>query len=432
MAFFILLIYLFLTFIRPFELFPGLTSLHLIQVFGYLGLILTLTYLPITGLRVLGARLLHLTVLFFVITIASVVITQRWIGGVVSMFDELSPTIFLFLFVGINLSSVKRAGILIGTIVALSMGLVFLCHLAIRYGSFADLLVMHQNDAQGDPIARVRGLGFMADPNDLAQTLVMAIALTGAAWRQGRLARNLVLVILPALFLVYGVYLTRSRGAVVSLLVVILIASRRRLGRVLAPLSTTAAAVVLMALNFSGGRGFGAADDSIRNRLEAWSAGLQVLKTHPLIGVGYRYFLDYYHRTEGGAITAHNSFVIAFSELGIFGYLVWIAMLLAARQELAAIQNAPVKTEADLTLQRYARSVQLGLYALLVSGWFLSRTFVPTLYVIIGIALALQKIAQSNGIQLQSITNGALARRSCVFGTIAIILIYLTVKFQIR
>jgi hypothetical protein len=316
--------------------------------------------------------------------------------------------------------------------VTLCLLLVVLCHAALHYRVFEQILIMQQNNDSGVSIERARGVGFMNDPNDLGQTLVMAIPLAAAAWRKSRAGRNMMLVVLPILFLIYGIYLTRSRGAIVSLLAVFLIAARRHIGALLAPMLTGMAAIGLLALNFSGGRGFGSGDESVRNRLEAWSSGLQVLKLHPFIGVGFRNFFDHYRSTDGGSITAHNSFVIAFAELGIFGYLIWIAMLVVTRQELVRIQKLPVKTAADMTLQRYARATELAFYGLLVSGWFLSRTYVPTLYIVTALALALSLIARRSGAPLPAIQYGALFRKACTVGGAAIALIYLTVKLQVR
>jgi hypothetical protein len=118
--------------------------------------------------------------------------------------------------------------------------------------------------------------------------------------------------------------------------------------------------------------------------------------------------------------------------LGIFGYLIWIAMLFATHRELVAIQQLPVKTEDDFRLQRYARAVQLGFYGFLASAWFLSRTYVVTLYILMALAQALSSIARRAGAPLPQIKYAQLGRDAAICAVVAIALIYLTVKFQVR
>ena len=60
-------------------------------------------------------------------------------------------------------------------------------------------------------------------------------------------------------------------------------------------------------------------DESNAGRLDAWSAGLGMFRQQPFFGVGYNMFTDH------NEITAHNSFVLCFAELGLFGYFIWLA-----------------------------------------------------------------------------------------------------------
>src|SRR5205823_635777 len=78
-------------------------------------------------------------------------------------------------------------------------------------------------------------------PNDLGQATVAVLPFLLAFWSAGRLSRNLLLVVAPALFLLYGVYLTRSRGAMISILVVLVVALYDRFGRLAALLAAGAA-----------------------------------------------------------------------------------------------------------------------------------------------------------------------------------------------
>ena len=82
-------------------------------------------------------------------------------------------------------------------------------------------------------------MGFLADPNDFAQALLMVLPMLGLAWRPGRAFRNFVLVLIPGAILLYAVYLTHSRGALVGLAVMLFMAARQRWGTIRALMAAT-------------------------------------------------------------------------------------------------------------------------------------------------------------------------------------------------
>src|SRR5262249_24501539 len=86
-----------------------------------------------------------------------------------------------------------------------------------------------EDDDEEHDEPRIRGLGVMHDPNDLAMGMIVALGLIGGAWKARVELRNVVLTA-AAGALVYGIYLTRSRGGAVALLVVLWRFAARRVG----------------------------------------------------------------------------------------------------------------------------------------------------------------------------------------------------------
>src|SRR5690606_20792443 len=72
-------------------------------------------------------------------------------------------------------------------------------------------------------------------------------------------------------------------------------------------------------------------------------------------------------------------------ELGLVGYLFWLALLVLAFRELA-IARAISEPESDEA--RWSRLLQFSLVGFLVCALFLSRSFVPTLYLLLGLCYA--------------------------------------------
>src|ERR1035441_7460388 len=123
----------------------------------------------------------------------------------------------------------------------------------------------------------------MNDPNDLALVLVAILPLLGLAWRKGRKLRNVVLVGLPAAFLVYAIYLTRSRGGMLGILAVCFAGLVGRVSRSKALLATAAMAAILLATNFTGGRAVSTSEESAAQRIDAWSEGLDMFRSSPVL-----------------------------------------------------------------------------------------------------------------------------------------------------
>ena len=148
-----------------------------------------------------------------------------------------------------------------------------------------------RND-QGQLFYRLRGLGLINDPNDFGQLLVCVIPLLFFFWRPKKLFLNIAFVILPVCVLLFGVFLTHSRGALLALMAMAIVAARRRIGTVPALVLAGVLFAGAMALHFTGGRQISAESGSDRTAL--WGEGLEILKAHPLFGVGFGNYAGLY------------------------------------------------------------------------------------------------------------------------------------------
>jgi O-antigen ligase len=194
--------------------------------------------------------------------------------------------------------------------------------------------------------------------------------------------------------------------------VVLLLALREKLGHFASVTLTTIAVLGMLALNFGAGRGL--ADESTSNRLQAWGAGIAFLKDSPLFGIGYGQFQDAFE------ITAHNSWILCAAELGLFGFFFWTGLIVFSLADLngilksvsrtdvklrssadgeahtEAVEPSPAATDQEQQILRWARWIRLALAGFLAAAWFLSRAYVMTLYLYIGIAVALRAIAEQH------------------------------------
>jgi O-antigen ligase len=131
-----------------------------------------------------------------------------------------------------------------------------------------------------------------------------------------------------------------------------------------------------------GGRGFSSKERSAEERIEAWQVGLQLLQWRPLSGAGFGNFTDH------NPLTAHNSFVLGFSELGLIGYFFWIALLVLAYKGLSRPLDALSRLAPSSDEHRIATLMRASLVGFLACAWFLSRTYAPSLFFMLGLCVA--------------------------------------------
>jgi putative inorganic carbon (hco3(-)) transporter len=397
MAFALFLLYVVFTFLRPVELFaPGLAEARpmlVLWLLAFAAAVFSTVMQRRIALRPVHAGLL----LVFILAIAMSRIANGWAGGAVDAISDFSASVLLLLLAAMNLTTLRRVQWTLATVTLCMLVLAAFTVNAFETGYRAEDFVIRQGtgdeadllaagytgvpaeDDSGDSLWRVRGLGILNDPNDLGQALIMTLPLLALAWRPRRLVRNAVVVGLPMALMLYSIYLTHSRGAVLGVAVLLLLGLRRWLGNVRTAFLGAIGLVVAMGLGLAGGREFSTQEQSAGQRIDAWYDGLQMFRGQPLFGVGYGAFTDHH------PLTAHNSFVLCFAELGLFGLLPWVALLVLAWRELSQVTRL---AEPGSTQARMAEALRFALLGFLACAWFLSRTYQPLLYLLLGLCLA--------------------------------------------
>ena len=320
------IVYIVLTIISPTQFGPAWANYHALV---YLAIITALFSLP----SVLSRSSLLYTVqtyllLAFIFVVGFSQIANHWLGGALDAWLRFLPSVAVFFFIVANVTTVRRLKILIFAWFAACLGLVAEALLGWYHGFLGGTFVLKmmlgaENQQQ---LLRLRAVGFLNDPNDFSQMLIIIIALLFIAWRQGRILSNTAFVLAPAAVLLWAIYLTHSRGALLGLAVLGLMAGYKRLGKVPALVLSGTLGLGLMALDFTGGR---AIDPSAgADRLELWAEGLEMFKHSPIFGVGFGNFTDL------APNTAHNSFILPLAELGIIGATIFVAVLVTTTLDL--------------------------------------------------------------------------------------------------
>ncbi len=396
MGFTLYLLFLCLTYVRPIEAFaPDL------GVYRPMLVLLLATFAAAMG-RVLRGEKMAATgqhvrlILWFTVVIAVSVATNGWLGGATTALVDFAPSVLMFLSTVMLVVTRERLRAACAVMIASMVVLSIAGAAAFHTGFLADKLVIWQmaqdeeasteappdiipaQDTTVDRIWRVRSLGFLSDPNDFGQALVVSLGMLAIFKRPRAMVRNLVVLGIPGAIIFYAIYLTHSRGALLGLAALMFFGIQRRLGTVRTGLLIGTMAMAAMALNFTGGRAYTANEESAGGRIDAWANGLNMLATHPIFGVGYGQFTDH------NPLTAHNSFVLCFAETGLVGYFLWLGMVLLVFKQLKRTITLVDHPPEEPGLAGPLRNCMVGFFTCAI---FLSRAYQPGLYILLSLAI---------------------------------------------
>jgi putative inorganic carbon (HCO3(-)) transporter len=231
---------------------------------------------------------------------------------------------------------------------------------------------------------RIQSVGIFADPNDLGLALVVVLPFFYLKLTEfSRLwQKPLALVGLGAIL--YALFLTQSRGGILALGVILVLLMTRKLGRTFGLIAGGFVFLAILALAPRMGT-ISTGEASAHGRVEAWSIGLDLFQAYPLFGVGANNFTEYHFRT------AHNSFVLCATELGMFGLYPWIMLIyLSIRNNEFIASAARGMNMRDVAV--YVDTIRYGLIAFATGSYFLSRTYSEVLFLLVGLSAAVSNI----------------------------------------
>jgi O-antigen ligase len=305
-------------------------------------------------------------------------IVNGWLGGALIQLESFGPTVLAFTVLAhaaVDLGRVRKT-----MLVFVLSGVILAIHgiEQVNLGTGWTGVGLSQE-------TRIQYLGIFNDPNDLG--LLFIIVLPMALFLSSRGGWLGLRRLSAAGVLVYGIYLTASRGALLAIVAIGAVWLWQRRGLVMAGLLGTGMLGALLMLP-SRMANIDASESSAAGRVDAWYAGLEMFLAHPLLGVGPLQFADY-----NANLTAHNSFVLVLAETGIIGFTIWLAFVFYGfRMVLAVIRHRP-ELDGDVAIANWKteRSLattlllsQVGFYS---AAFFLSRSYVILLYLLAALVL---------------------------------------------
>jgi hypothetical protein len=233
---------------------------------------------------------------------------------------------------------------------------------------------------------RVRYLGVLQDPNDLALATTLAVPFAFAFFEMRRSALRLALLVFTVGVVGAEVVYTKSRGGQVTFGAVLGAYFIKKYGW---KHGVFVGAAMILPIAVLGGRS-GDADSSTLERLGCACAGIKMFSSYPLTGVGYGQF------TEHHPLTAHNAYILAAGELGVVGMGLFAFILYLSIKIPIVVLRYDMGADVDArTTKALAMAMLAALSGAAVGIFFLSWTYHYVLWIHIGLSGALYSLVRA-------------------------------------
>jgi putative inorganic carbon (hco3(-)) transporter len=344
-----------------------------------------------------------------------------WVGGMIDQLRLFGPTALSFLLLANVTTSVRR--------VRIAMAVFAICAAVLAaHGIQQAQLGVGWTGEELSQGTRIQYVGIFEDPNDLGLLFVMCVPMAlYLSGRGGLMGLRRLFWLLATVALLWGIFLTNSRGAFVAIALSVALFVWYRKGAIAAGFLGGGFLVAMMALP-SRMQDLEVSEESAFGRVDAWSEGFQMFMGQPILGVGAGNFTEY------NALTAHNSFVLVLAETGVVGYVLWFLFVTYGfRMTLAVLRHKPEHVEASTisawnTERALATTLLLAQAGFFAAAFFLSRSYVILLYMLAALVVGWYTGARERWSDLPPFELSRDLVRWPLFALGSIVVLYLIVK----
>ena len=273
-------------------------------------------------------------------------------------------------------------------------------------------------------IRRLQSTGIFHDPNDLCVMLVAGVLLSMYWLGERRAGPRRYLWLGPLLLCGYALALTQSRSGFLALLAGVLAYLYSRFGRERTIL-LAAAVVPALFLVFAGRQtNLSTGVNTGQTRIQLWSDGLMLFRQQPLFGVG----VDNYNRDIGHV--AHNSFLHAFTEMGLLGGVLFLGAFFVVLASLFRLGRG--RTIVDPELRRL-HPFLLAITAAYAGGMlFLTLCYIMPTYTVLGLGTVYLRAAATEPPMPRLRFDGRLLKRMLTASAVFLVILYIFVRVFIH
>ena len=386
MSFFFTIVCILLIMVRPQEFIEAIKGWPLMDIAAGLSLVFAFLENRLTAFNLNRSATNKIVAIFWIWT-AITQMANGWLGGGWYYFMRFAELGVVYYLVVINVDTLPRIKFFLWIVILSTLSLAMQAIIQFYTGEgLAGAEALNRGE-----VMQARGIGIFSDPNDLALAIVIWVPFLLPFVHRGLLSRTMwsgILVLIPVLT---GLVFTRSRGGILGLGAVFWFYFYRRVGLVVSVVPLVLLFAVFMSIPRMNQ--IDAKEASARARLDHWSAGMDMFKQSPVVGVGRGNFTDHHYRT------AHNSFILVLAETGAVGAILWIMMFFSAARDLwfaSRDPRAPPEIEALIT------GVTGALLGWQVCAFFLSHSFKYEGYLLVALCVSVLRAMDNMGIYVDN------------------------------
>ena len=247
-----------------------------------------------------------------------------------------------------------------------------------------------------------RGVGIFGNTNDMALHLVTVLPISIALMFGSRAIVVRLIYGVSAALMLAGIVLSYSRGAFIALLVVLVflaikIGRRNRLGITVGILFLAIGFLLfapgdylvrLLSIFIPSLDPVGSAD---ARRAELFRSIFVALR-HPLLGIGMG---NWGPQMSYRGLVTHNAYTQVAAETGLAALACYLMFILTPLRKLGQIARETFETRGNTSFYYLSVGLQAGLISYLVSSFFLSVAFNWYVYYLVGYAVCLRRLYES-------------------------------------
>ncbi len=375
-------------YIRPWEIFPALEG---VQIYVYLILLSALFSYKQIQTHLSKASLLGQPITLCVLGVLAAVgishLSNGYLGGATKGMFSMFKTVIYYLVLVSTVNTPKRLQVFVVSLILCGTTCI-----AISVGDYHDFFqvesLTHIKERIGYLpggkeifLIRLCGIGMFHDPNDLSLLIITTgvLSLSQLADRSWGMSRVLWLIPFPILML--AMWDTHSRGGLIAAGAATMAFLMMKYGRAfaIAAISTGVLVAPLMlgrmaSIDVSSGTG--------QQRIRLWAEGFAAIQSPKILfGIGEGMYQDLAN------YVAHNSYVHAFVELGLFGGTFFVGCFFFAGYGLYRLKNDREKIY-DASLIHFRPYLSAVLAAWCAGFLSLSRCYPTPTYTIVGLSAA--------------------------------------------
>jgi len=301
--------------------------------------------------------------------------------------------------------------------------LTLLKHLGLIELSMEETLNDNYGTLDGEQVVleRMTGSGIFGDPNDMCVVIVIGFILS-LYWMEDRLFPvPWLLCAASSLTFGYALLKTQSRGGFIALVAACGVLLLTRYGWKKAAM-LGGAGLPLLLLAFKGRiTNISTQEATGHSRIQLWSDSFDLFRSSPLFGIGIQKIREYI------GYVAHNSYMQAYAELGLFGGTLFTGAVFLALWAFYRLGAARGEI-ADPSLRRaqpFMMAITAGFATLLMT---ITQTYYMSTYMLLGLATAYLHTTNATNILPGFRVGFPLVKRLALFSMSFLVVFYIFVR----